>query len=168
MLAVTSTDTGPLMALSGLMIAIGGTLMPVAALEPSKTPRSIWASGWFDAGFVCVILGLLFGGIGLYLYFWRKAHQPSASPPAPRSVTLLGGFVEGNSRLDIYSSADSFATGTTFAGNSRCVDGIDQIDVTVLLSKGNRLRRKRAQRPTQEPRPAAVKFTGSPSPISTA
>jgi hypothetical protein len=115
---VTNSLTGPLMALGGLIGASGGAFITIAELEPSKTPHPIWVNVWFDLGFGCVILGLVVGVIGLYLHFWRRTDQPSSDSLAPDSVTLLGGIVGGNSRLDIDSSADSFATDTIFTGNS--------------------------------------------------
>src|ERR1700691_2472169 len=120
---MTSSHTAPLLAFGGLLTPAGGALMAVTAFIPKETSRSIWDGMWFDLGFGCVVLGFLIGSIGIYLHFRSKEDRASREPIVDHAsqeptVTLLGGTVTGNSRLDIESTADRFAAGTTFTGNS--------------------------------------------------
>jgi hypothetical protein len=69
------------------MVTVGGAFMAVAALEPSKTPRPVWANGWFDLGFAFVILGLLIAAIGLFLHFRReRPPSPAGKPAVPAEI----------------------------------------------------------------------------------
>lgn len=114
-------DTGPGLTLAGLAVAAGCGLIAVAALEPSKTPRAIWANIWLDAGLGCMALGLLIGGFAFYTYLWPRTQQIPSEEPRPKTITLLGGILGGNSNVKIDSSADSFAVGTTFTDNSTVI-----------------------------------------------
>jgi hypothetical protein len=76
-----------LLAAGGVMVTAGGGLMAVTAVEPSKTPRSIWANAWFGIGFTCVIISLMLMLVGLYLNF-RKNKRASAGERVTCSVPL--------------------------------------------------------------------------------
>lgn len=96
------------------MAPIGGTLIAIGIYN---TPSSLWESPWFDFGLCCLVIAAVAAIWALLAHFKRGGSKPSVRG-APGSVTLLGGLVGGRSRLEIESSAETFAKDTTFTGNS--------------------------------------------------
>jgi hypothetical protein len=67
-----------LLAVGGVIAAAGGAFM---AVPPRRGTAPGWANAWFDAGFACVIAGLLLAGLGLLAHF-RRMRQ---TPPTPEA-----------------------------------------------------------------------------------
>lgn len=84
--AVADRHSGTLLGAGGVLVTAGGTFMAVTALEPSRISKSIWGNSWFDTGFACLIVGLAFAALGVYLNY-RKQRPASADAeragPAP-------------------------------------------------------------------------------------
>ncbi len=89
---MASPHTGPLIAASAVLAAVGGSFMAVTASEPSKAPRSVLANGWFDFGLAFVILGLVILAIGLFLHFRNRASKRIEVEITPERLT---GFFKG-------------------------------------------------------------------------
>lgn len=80
-----------LLTAGGVAVTVGGVFMAVTALEPSKTPRSIWANAWFATGFGCLAVGVMLALLGLYLHFRRPkptSPAPEATEPAPVTAAV--------------------------------------------------------------------------------
>src|SRR6266571_2774871 len=81
--------SGALIAAGSVMVTVGGIFMAVTALEPSKTPISIWVNVWFDVGFGFLVAGLIIVAFGLYLNF-RKQKPESSEEAEPQPVPAAG------------------------------------------------------------------------------
>jgi hypothetical protein len=76
------------------MVTVGGALMAVAALEPSKVPRSVWANTWFDFGFGVMILGVLIATGAVCLHFRDRvsvAEPPKTEVQVPELIVEITG-----------------------------------------------------------------------------
>lgn len=93
--AVVDRHSGTLLGAGGVLVAAGGAFVATAALEPSKTARSIWVNSWFDTGFACLIAGLVFTVLGVYLNYHK---QRSASADAERATSAPMARIEGPAR----------------------------------------------------------------------
>jgi hypothetical protein len=79
---VSDGHSAALIATGSVTATVSGAFMTVTALEPNKTLRPIWENVWFDIGFVCVIIGLILTGLGLYLSFCSQQSVPRAAKAA--------------------------------------------------------------------------------------
>jgi hypothetical protein len=87
----------------------------LATLNAGKSAfRWWWPTNWMIVPAIIVAVGLVLVVVPL-----RRPKRSAPVAPPPVSTTLRGGGVTENSVLQIDTTADRFADGTTFSGNSR-------------------------------------------------
>lgn len=87
---VTDRHSSTLLAAGGVLAPAGGVFMTVTALEPAKIPRAVWASSWFDIGLACLITGLLFATLSLFLNYRRRKSITALPKKRTKPPTTTG------------------------------------------------------------------------------